>query len=58
MSVIEKSPERHHVIRGHLRRVLLRRFPLRGLLQGFSIDDQCCGGDSWAPTPGGLVAAC
>lgn len=27
MGVIEESPERHPVIRGHLRRVLLRRFP-------------------------------
>ncbi|MEO6202903.1 MAG: hypothetical protein ABIP82_06765 [Nitrospirales bacterium] len=27
MSLIEQSPERHPVIRGHLRRVLLRRFP-------------------------------
>jgi plasmid stabilization system protein ParE len=27
MQRIEKAPERHPIIRGHLRRVLLRRFP-------------------------------
>jgi len=27
ISVIEESPERHPVIRGHLRRILLRGFP-------------------------------
>lgn len=35
MNVIEESPERHLVIRGHLRRVLLRSFPYAGYYKVF-----------------------
>ncbi|MBA3965830.1 MAG: hypothetical protein H0X47_08655 [Nitrospirales bacterium] len=53
--MIEESPERYPVIRGHLRRLLLQRFPYAIYYKFFSNDDQCCGCDPRASTPGRLI---
>lgn len=52
LNLIAEAPERFPVVRGRLRRVLLRRIPICGLLQGVSDRDQPGWGDSRSPTSG------